>query len=81
MRRLLAATPLFALAGCSYVGLATTPDNSIGPYSSRPGAAIIRVGKPESEPIKTLESPKAEESEESTPATSAPAAEASGATQ
>ncbi|NBD12564.1 MULTISPECIES: hypothetical protein [Corallococcus] len=81
MRRLLAAIPWFALVGCSYVGLATTPDNSIGPYSSRPGAAIIRVGKPEPEPIKTLETPKPEKAEESAPTTESPTAEASSATR
>ncbi|MBZ4375833.1 hypothetical protein NR800_23680 [Corallococcus interemptor] len=74
MRRLIAAVPLFALAGCSYVGVGTTPRSrfSAAPAVSRP--VVIQVGKSESPP---LEAPKAEEEKPST----AEASDDPGATQ
>ncbi|MFP2899798.1 hypothetical protein [Corallococcus sp. 4LFB] len=77
MRRLLAAVPLFALVGCSYVGITSPPGSRLaGNSSSRP--PVIRVGKSESAPLK---SPETEESAPSKEASTAEASDAPGATQ
>ncbi|WP_147443070.1 MULTISPECIES: hypothetical protein [unclassified Corallococcus] len=74
MRRLLAAVPLFALAGCSYVGIGPTPTRSrLSTQPTGSGPVVIRVGKPEPAP---LEAPKTEEE-----ASTAEASDTPGATQ
>ncbi|NOK20738.1 hypothetical protein [Corallococcus carmarthensis] len=81
MRRLLAAVPLFALVGCSYVGVGLTPTSRLGNHPSSPaGPVSIRVGKSGD----TLETPETEKKEEAAPAKESSTAEASdapGATQ
>ncbi|NOK32299.1 hypothetical protein HMI49_03665 [Corallococcus exercitus] len=77
MRRLLVVVPLFALVGCSYVGITSPPGSRLaGNSSSRP--PVIRVGKSESEPLK---SPETEKSAPSKEASTAEASDAPGATQ
>lgn len=74
MRQLIAAVSLFALAGCSYVGISATPRSRLSPQPTVSSPVVIQVGKSEPEP---LEAPKAEEEKPST----AEASDAPGATQ
>ncbi|NOJ95667.1 hypothetical protein HMI51_22375 [Corallococcus coralloides] len=74
MRRLIAAVPLFALEGCSYVGVGATPRSRFSPQPTVSTPVVIRVGTPESE---TLETPETEEEKSST----AEASDDPGATQ
>ncbi|RKG76692.1 hypothetical protein D7W79_17230 [Corallococcus exercitus] len=77
MRRLLAVLPLLTLVGCSYVGITSPPGSRLaGNSSSRP--PVIRVGKSESEPLK---SPETKEPASSKEASTAEASDAPGATQ
>ncbi|RKH66306.1 hypothetical protein D7X96_21915 [Corallococcus interemptor] len=71
MRRLLFVAPLFSLVGCSYLGIASPPGTRLGSTSGTQPVSI-RVGKTESEPLKT---PEAEES------STAEASDDPGATQ
>ncbi|MGE6763935.1 hypothetical protein ACQKGO_38355 [Corallococcus interemptor] len=64
MLRLLAVVPLLALTGCSYVGIGSTPGTRLGSTSSTQPASI-RVGKTESEPLKTPEAEKSSTAEAS----------------
>ncbi|AFE07389.1 hypothetical protein COCOR_07199 [Corallococcus coralloides DSM 2259] len=74
MRRLIAAVSLFALAGCSYVGVGATPRSRFSPQPTVSSPVVIQVGKSDPEP---LEGPKAEEEKPST----AVATDDPGATQ
>ncbi|WP_223638689.1 hypothetical protein [Corallococcus sp. EGB] len=76
MRRLLAAVPLLALFGCSYVGIGVTPRSRLGTQPAEPvGPVSIRVGKSDS----TLAAPETEQTD--APAPAKEATDAPGATQ
>ncbi|RKG65022.1 hypothetical protein D7V80_24830 [Corallococcus sp. CA054B] len=74
MLRLIAAVSLFALTGCSYVGVGATPRSRFSPQPTVSSPVVIQVGKSEPPP---LEAPKAEEEKSST----AEASDDPGATQ